>query len=70
VYLVVLLAESYFGSSNFGAPTNDIPYPWDLVVVIVVALGFYYWGVASGIKTDMADEAVQSWQVGGQNFTA
>ncbi|MDA8346039.1 MAG: APC family permease [Thermaerobacter sp.] len=51
VYLVVMLALTYIGSSNFGAPHQLIPYPLDLVVVVIISLIFYYWAVASGIPT-------------------
>lgn len=51
VYIVAMLALTYFGSKNFGAPDPLIPYPLDLIVVIVIALAAYYWGVASGIPT-------------------
>jgi amino acid transporter len=72
VYLLVMLAMSYFGSKNFGAPTNAIPYPWDLIVVIVLSLGFYYWGVGSALKTQATDEALEALQIqsGGPGFTA
>ncbi len=51
VYIIVMLVMTYIGSSNFGAPHQLIPYPWDILVVAVVALAFYYWGVASGFTT-------------------
>jgi amino acid transporter len=69
VYLFVLLGESYFGSSNFGAPANLIHYPLDLVVVIVLALVFYYWGVGSGLKTQMTDDAVAAVRAESQGLS-
>lgn len=64
VYLLFMLAMSYYGSGVFGAPANHgkgfIPYPWDLVVIAVVSLGFYYWGVASGYRSKAADEMLQA----------
>jgi len=51
VYIVFMLLMTYFGSSNFGAPHQLIPYPLDLIVVIAASLAAYYWGVASGIPT-------------------
>jgi amino acid transporter len=57
VYCLVMLAMTYIGSKNFGAPHPVVPYPWDVVVVIVLGLIFYYWGVASGIVTDEAERA-------------
>ncbi len=62
-YLVVMLAMTYFGSAAFGAPYDHgkglIHYPLDLVVVAVLALGFYYWGVASGRKTQAGVDAFE-----------
>jgi amino acid transporter len=61
VYLLVMLAMTYFGSATFGAPFNKgkglIHYPLDLVVVVVLSLVFYYWGVASGRKTQAGIDA-------------
>ncbi len=63
IYLITMLAMSYFGSARFGAAFSHskgvIQYPWDLVVVIILALAFYYWGVASGYRTPMVEEALQ-----------
>ncbi|RIV22053.1 APC family permease [Alicyclobacillaceae bacterium I2511] len=55
-YLIAMLIVSYLGSSQLGGFKNIIPYPWDMVVVIVVATAFYYWGVASGYHTPDIDE--------------
>ncbi len=64
IYLLFMLAMSYYGSGVFGAPANHgkgfVPYPWDLVVIAVVSLGFYYWGVASGYRSKAADEVLQA----------
>lgn len=63
VYLIAMLGMTYFGSKDFNAPFNHgkglIQYPLDLVVVAVLALVFYYWGVASGRKTADGDEAIE-----------
>ncbi|MEX6430692.1 MAG: APC family permease [Ferrimicrobium sp.] len=63
VFIGVSLLETYFGSARFGGQYNKlhglIHYPWDLVVVIVVALAFYYWGVASGSASDDTDQAIE-----------
>ena len=29
-----------------------MPYPYDMIMVIVVAIVFYFWSVFSGIKTE------------------
>ncbi|WP_067624747.1 APC family permease [Alicyclobacillus acidiphilus] len=52
VYLIVLLLMTYFGAKNFGAPHQLIKYPYDVIVLAVVSLIFYYWGIHSGIVTD------------------
>ncbi|MDA8197231.1 MAG: APC family permease [Actinomycetota bacterium] len=63
VYLLAMLAMTYFGSATFGSPYNHgkglIHYPLDLIVVAAMALGFYYWGVASGRKTEDGVEALR-----------
>jgi hypothetical protein len=41
---------SYLGSSGFGGQ-NYLSYPWDFVVIVVVALIFYQWGVRSSLGT-------------------
>lgn len=46
-YLIFMSFMSYIGSNGFGGQ-NWIKYPFDFVVIIVVSLLFYYWGVKSG----------------------
>ncbi len=64
LYLVALLLMTYFGSAEFGSPYNGgkglIQYPTDLGVVVIIALGFYYFGVNSGRRTDAGDDAIAS----------
>lgn len=60
VYLIVLLVMTYLGSSTLGEKSNFIKYPWDMLVVIILSLLFYYWGVASGHHTDTVDEALEA----------
>jgi len=50
VYLVFLSVVSYLGSRPFGG-TGWLHYPWDFVLISVVAYGFYRWGVASRIES-------------------
>lgn len=54
IWLVVLtlfmILMSYLGSSSFGG-SNVIRYPYDLIVVIVASVGFFYWAIASGRET-------------------
>ena len=49
-YLPAISALSYFGSTKFGG-LGWMPYGWDLVIVGVFALVFYFWGLASGWRT-------------------
>ncbi len=58
VYLIAMLGMVYFGSSKLGELKNVIPYPLDLVVVIVLAIIFFYWGVASGYRTSYLEDAL------------
>lgn len=49
VYLAAMSVVSYLGSKEFGG-LNVIPYGVDIAVVVVLAVGFYLWGVQSGTK--------------------
>jgi amino acid transporter len=66
VYLLFMLGMSYYGAGRFGSPYNKgaglIHYPLDLVVVAIASLIFYYWGIASGLNTDEAKEALANVQ--------
>lgn len=46
VYLAFLSAMSYAGSKGFNGQ-DWIKYPYDFLIIIVVSLVFYYWGLAS-----------------------
>lgn len=54
IWMVVFMAFigvfSYFGSFGSGN-VHLIPFPWDSLIVIIVALAIHYWGVASGYAT-------------------
>jgi hypothetical protein len=41
---------SWGGSKRFGG-ANYVPFGWDMVLVIVVALGFFWWGIRSAWQT-------------------
>jgi len=56
VYLPVIALLSWGGSLTFGGK-GYIPYGWDLVVVAVVGLVFYGWGVKSGWRTPSIEAA-------------
>jgi amino acid transporter len=57
VYIVVLSIESYLGESALGG-YNIVPYPYDLLMVIIVAIIFYLWATASGVRTQEIQEIV------------
>ncbi len=57
VYIVVLSAESFIGETALGG-ANYVPYPWDLIMVIIVAIAFYFWAEHSGIRTQEINEIV------------
>lgn len=46
VYLAFLSMMSYAGSKGFNGQ-DWIKYPYDFLIIIVVSLVFYYWGLAS-----------------------
>ncbi len=49
-YLPTLALLSWLGSTQFGGK-GYLPYGWDLLVVAVIGLLFYLWGVRSGWRT-------------------
>ena len=53
-YLPSIALISYLGSAKFGG-LGYLPYGWDLLVVAVVALGFYMWGLHCGWRTPDID---------------
>lgn len=48
-YLIFMSVMSYVGSEGFGGQ-NWIKYPVDFVVIAVASLGFYYWGIKTGLR--------------------
>ncbi len=55
-YLPTIALISWGGSERFGGK-GYLPYGWDLVVVAVVGLAFYLWGVRSGWRTPSVEAA-------------
>ncbi len=47
-FMVFMLLISYLGS--FGG-INALPYPYDILVVLIGSIVFFYWGSASGLST-------------------
>ncbi|WP_227247354.1 APC family permease [Paraburkholderia caribensis] len=54
-YLPVMAILSLIGSKQFGG-LGVLPYGWDMLVVIVFSLIFYYWGVHTGYRSAYLDE--------------
>ena len=55
LYLPLMALLSYIGSTDFGG-TGVLSGGWDMAVVAIAALAFYYWGVATGRRTRYLDE--------------
>ncbi|TDG04617.1 APC family permease [Paraburkholderia guartelaensis] len=49
-YLPIMALLSLVGSKQFGG-AGLLPYGWDMLVVALVSLVFYYWGVNSGYRS-------------------
>lgn len=49
-YLFTMAALSYIGDKSFGG-INILPAGWDQLIVAIVGLGFYNWGVRSAWRT-------------------
>jgi amino acid transporter len=62
VLTVFMVLVSYLGSTSFGG-SNVLKYPYDLLVVVIAAIGFFYWGIASGRETDAVREHVEAMDV-------
>ncbi|URL57712.1 APC family permease [Luteibacter flocculans] len=56
VYLPVIAAVSWGGSKTFGGH-DYIPYGYDLALVAVIGVVFYFWGIATGWRTPMVEAA-------------
>jgi hypothetical protein len=57
VYIIVLTIESYIGEAGLGG-MNYVPYPYDMLMVIIVAIIFYFWADLSGIRSEEVQEIV------------
>ncbi len=54
-YLPAMALLSLIGSKQFGG-RGLLPYGWDMLIVALISLVFYCWGVASGYRTRYLDE--------------
>ncbi|WP_062308612.1 APC family permease [Alicyclobacillus sendaiensis] len=52
-YFVVMILLSYLGT--FGG-IKAIPSPWDQIIVVIVSIALYYWGVNSALPKPMFDD--------------
>jgi amino acid transporter len=55
-YLPSIALLSYVGSTRFGG-LGYLPYGWDLVVVAIVGVVFYFWGLRCGWRTPDVEAA-------------
>ncbi|MCK9366923.1 MAG: APC family permease [Metallibacterium scheffleri] len=61
-YLPTLALLSWLGSTQFGGK-GYLPYGWDLLVVAVIGLVFYVWGVRSGWRTPAIEAELRTpWE--------
>ncbi|AFM42481.1 amino acid transporter [Desulfosporosinus acidiphilus SJ4] len=58
VYMLFMIAISYFGSSKFGGK-DFLKYPMDQLVAIIGGIIFYLWGTASAFVTDEIVDVVK-----------
>ena len=56
IYLPTIALVSWAGSTQFDGK-GYLPYGWDLVIVAIVGLVFYLWGVKSGWRTPAVEAA-------------
>ncbi len=57
-YLPAIAALSWAGSAKFGGH-DIIPYGWDLLIVAVLAIAFFAWGLACGWRTPDVEQAAE-----------
>ena len=55
-YLPVIALLSWAGSAKFGGH-GYLPYGWDLLIVAIVAIGFFAWGLVCGWRTPDVEQA-------------
>ena len=55
-YLPTIALVSWGGSTTFGG-RGYLPYGYDLAVVAVIGIVFYFWGIATGWRTPMVEAA-------------
>jgi amino acid transporter len=55
-YMVVLTLMTVIGQTA-GGPIQVLPFPWDMVVVTILAIVFYVWGILSGLPRPYSGQA-------------
>lgn len=55
IYVLAIVVMSYVG--EYGR--NWVPFPWDILMVAVVGLVFYFWATFSGYKTEEIDTMIK-----------
>jgi len=60
-FLLAIYILSYFGQFGLIAQVAQppIPFPWDTVIAAIVILGFHYWAVNSGYRTEAIEEIIE-----------
>ncbi|GMA64897.1 APC family permease [Alicyclobacillus fastidiosus] len=53
-YYAAMMIVSYLGSDTFGG-SNVLKTPWDQIIVILISLGAYYWGVFTAVPNPEFD---------------
>lgn len=61
IFILAIYILSYFG--GFGLYTV-IPFPEDTIVTAIVILGFYFWAVKSGFRTEAIEEVLEETREG------
>ncbi|MFP3492575.1 MAG: APC family permease [Vulcanisaeta sp.] len=59
VYMLVMVLMTYIGQTA-GGPVPILKFPWDMVVVTILAIVFYVWGIYSGLPKPYETPPVKS----------
>lgn len=50
-YLLTMTLVSYLGDTRFGG-RGVIPFGWDILLIVVISIAFYYWGIRQRVPYD------------------
>jgi hypothetical protein len=56
VYIIVMVVISYLGDTTYGG-LGILSFPYDFLVIIIVAVIFYYWAMVSRLDVDPEEAA-------------